>query len=492
MFFCEEEMVLHFHDFDQKQLNSLLNFSNENRIECIRLGHQEPRKNDILLIPSQTKFAEIQRTRLKYPQNWIFIILENQISATLVNEYLDLGKIRFLNELNSSELHLQINEVKSRRSLEDIERNQNIVEKMHNDNGQTLAIISHDLKNPLNAIRLDAQILTRLAKKMNQSPLEEEVRNHANRIVKTTDRLSIMVNDLLNYDRSKNVLTSLTRSSIDVEKLVDEVIDIVRPIAKRNSLKIKKQVPSSLPLIFVDKNKVFQVLLNLMTNALKFSPQHSSVTISAMADNGSIHFAVEDSGPGIDDNEGAKIFEKYWTGKNGCSGSGLGLYICKSIVEAHQGTISFSNLEKGGSRFFFSLPMTMDFTDRQNLKKIFLIDDDEDLRDVLSWALNAEGYHIESFENPESAFEFLNNTNERPGLILADHQLSEFVTSDLIERKRNLKLDNVPLLFLTAAPNRVMENTDKSLYSEIITKPLDLESILFTINKYTSKEKSLS
>ncbi len=484
MFFCEEEMVFHFQDFDQKKLNSLLNFSKENRVECTRLGHQSLKKNDIILLPSQMKFSEIQKIRMKYPLHWIFIILENYISASVINEYLDLGMIRFLNELNSSELHLQVNEVKSRRSIENLERNQNFAEKIQEDNGQTLAIISHDLKNPLNAIRLDAQILTRLAKKMNHSPLEEEVKKHSTRIVKTTDRLSIMVNDLLNFDRSRNVLTSLTRSSIDVEKLIDEVIEIVRPIAKRNSLKIKKTLSPDLPLIFVDKNKVFQVLLNLLTNALKFSPQHSSVLITSHVEKGSIHFVVEDSGPGIEENEGAKIFEKYWTGKSGCSGSGLGLYICKTIVEAHQGMIHFKNAENGGSCFFFSLPLSMELTDKQKNKKIFLIDDDEDLRDVLSWALNAEGYHIESFDNPSSALEFLSQTKEIPGMILSDYQMSQMKSADLMESREKFHISNVPLLFLTAAPNVVKEEVDRAFYSEIITKPLDLESLILKVNKY--------
>lgn len=481
MFFCEEEMVFHFQDFDQKQLNSLLSFSKENRVECTKLGHQSLKKSDIILLSSQTKFSEIQRIRIRYPQHWIFIILEDHISASVINEYFDLGMIRFLNELNSSELHLQMNEVKRRRSIEDLGKNEHLADKIQEDNGQTLAIISHDLKNPLNAIRLDAQILTRLAKKMNSSPLEEEVKKHSTRIVKTTDRLSIMVNDLLNFDRSRNVLSSLTRSSIDVEKLIDEVIEIVRPIAKRNSLKIKKKVSSDLPLIFVDKNKVFQVLLNLLTNALKFSPQHSSVLITSYIDNGSIHFGVEDSGPGVEENEVTKIFEKYWTGKSGCSGSGLGLYICKTIVEAHQGKIDFKNGESGGSHFFFSLPLSMDLNEKQKNKKIFLIDDDEDLRDVLSWALNAEGYHIESFDNPRSALEFLSQTKDLPGMILSDYQMY----------REKLYIKDVPLLFLTAAPNVVREEVDKTLYSEIITKPLDLESLILKVNKYISERPNL-
>ena len=116
--------------------------------------------------------------------------------------------------------------------------------------------------------------------------------------------------------------------------------------------------------------------------------------------------------------------------------------------------------------------------------KILLIDDDEDLRDVLSWALNAEGYHIESFDNPISALEFLSQTKEIPGMILSDYQMSQMKSLDLMESRQKFHITDVPLLFLTAAPNIVKEEVDQSLYSEIITKPLDLESLISKVNKY--------
>jgi DNA-binding NtrC family response regulator len=146
--------------------------------------------------------------------------------------------------------------------------------------------------------------------------------------------------------------------------------------------------------------------------------------------------------------------------------------------------IHFKNAENGGSCFFFSLPLSMELTDKQKNKKIFLIDDDEDLRDVLSWALNAEGYHIESFDNPSSALEFLSQTKEIPGMILSDYQMSQMKSADLMESREKFHISNVPLLFLTAAPNVVKEEVDRAFYSEIITKPLDLESLILKVNKY--------
>src|SRR5690606_4471731 len=236
------------------------------------------------------------------------------------------------------------------------------------DHNQTLAIISHDLKNPLNAIRLDAQILHKKAKKTELS--REDIKRFANRIIKTTDRLALMVNDLLDRDKQGNILVSLTRTFVHAESLIDEVIEVVRPIAKRNSLKIKKVIHGEIPGFLADKNKIFQVLLNLMSNALKFSYQHTSVLIEVKLERKCIYFSVQDSGPGIEPEMDSVIYEKYSTGRGRESGSGLGLYICKTIVEAHQGVLTHFKREKGGTNFVFYLPLEMEMSD-SNLRKIY-------------------------------------------------------------------------------------------------------------------------
>ena len=178
-----------------------------------------------------------------------------------------------------------------------------------------------------------------------------------------------------------------------------------------------------------------------------------------------------------------KIFERYYSGQLNACGSGLGLYICKTIIEAHQGQIGLINLKEGGARFFFTLPTLME----KNIAaspKIYLIDDDEDLRDVLSWALNGEGYDVESFASPLRALEYMESKADHPALILTDFQMSGMKVEEFLAKKSLLDLQNIPVLILTSSPNKVGEEISENHYSEVLTKPLNLDALIETVSKY--------
>ncbi|MFA5584470.1 MAG: ATP-binding protein [Bacteriovoracaceae bacterium] len=448
------QYVIHFLQLTQKQLNELLKVTHQLKIDCCYLGHQEVEEKDLLIISSSIKLSELKKIREKY-SNGIFLVLDKALNGSEINQFNEIGNIHFVDKIK----HEFLSRVEILRSMRNREK----------DNIQTLAIISHDLKNPLNAIRLDAQILHKKSKRSDLS--REEIKRFANRIIKTTDRLALMVNDLLDRDKQGNVLISLTRTFVNAESLIDEVIDVVRPIAKRNSLKIKKNIHGEIPEFLADKNKIFQVLLNLMSNALKFSYQHTIVQLEVRLEKKCVYFSVLDSGPGIDPVMDSVLYEKYCAGQGKESGSGLGLYICKTIVEAHQGVLTHHKREKGGTCFEFYLPLAMEKRD-SNLRKIYLIDDDEDLRDVLSWALNSEGYHVESFANPQLALKSLENGLDRPALIMTDFDNEEI-----------LKFQNIPLLLTVTSPESIGEY-DNRRYSEILYKPLDLDNLVNKVSHY--------
>ncbi|HLW57847.1 MAG TPA: ATP-binding protein [Bacteriovoracaceae bacterium] len=468
--------VIHFHNLDQKELNELLKISNRLNLDCCYLGHQKVGEEDFLMIPSSIKISELIKIRQAY-SNWIFLILGNSPRAEHINSLNEIGRIYYINEVSEVEIASRLDRMHSSHARVPLVHNDRVPE---ND---ALAIISHDLKNPLNAIRLDAQILLRNAKKPGNPTIQEDVKRYASRIIKTTDRLALLVSDLLENDKAENVLVSLTRTPVEAEKLVDEVIEVVSPIAKRNSLKVKKHINGKIPLFLADKNKIFQVLLNLLSNALKFSHQHTSVQITLSSSDNKIFFSIEDSGSGIDPEMEKVIYERYKAGNRRGCGSGLGLYICKTIVEAHQGEIQHRKSAKGGTIFEFFIPLEMQRLET-NKNKIYLIDDDEDLRDVLSWALNSEGYHVESFSNPDSALKYLEESSEHPALILSDFSLSNMSAMNFLEKRNLLNLNHVPLLFLTAAPENIQNAIERSSYTDILRKPLDLDDFVLTVSRY--------
>ena len=475
MYFVQSQRLIHFHHLGQKQLNDLLRLTKQLNIDCCYLGHQKVKEEDLLVLSSTTKLIDIKNIREQY-SNSIFLVLDKNLNGHEINQFNDMGNIFYINEINKPELLSLVDMIFTKRGAEKNKQN-----RLDVDNEDTLAIISHDLKSPLNAIRLDAQILLRNARKLDDESLKEDVKHLSTRIVKTTDRLAFMLSDLLEGEKKGNILRSLTRTSIDAEKLIDEVVDIVSPIAKRNSIKIKKNIAGKIPPFTADRNKIFQVLLNLMSNALKFSLQHTSVQIGVKSHNDEIHFSVQDSGPGIDPQIENTIYERYSSGSRRGCGSGLGLYICKTIVEAHQGLISHCRGDRGGTIFNFSLPIEMEVAQGDN-KKIYLIDDDDDLRDVLSWALNSEGYDVEAFSGPREALDFLSRTSERPAMILSDFHMAQMRAIEFSEKKNLLNLGNVPLLILTASPNEVSSEIDQNCYTSILCKPLDLNALVSTVS----------
>lgn len=357
---------------------------------------------------------------------------------------------------------------------------------------QMLAIVSHDIKNPLAAIQLEAQMLLRSAERDGKSLLSEEVKIQARRILKTTDRLKSLVSDLLDSTRTENGLTKLKKEIHEARKLIHEAIELIRPLAQEKSINLIVNLHSE-PHLSIDRNKITQVISNLLNNAIKFTPFQGRVEITFSESEFEYVFMIEDSGPGIADHFFKKVFEKYWS-LNSPEGTGLGLYICKTIVEAHAGTISVSQGEKHlGACFKFTIPKTIgqgsvtefSFLGKvEGKKKIYIIDDDDDLREVVSWALGKEGYAVYSFESPIEALACLKQSKTPPDLILVDYHMNEMKGAEFIKKKRDIySNERCPVLMISADPYEIQKNIQRKDYQEILEKPLDLEGLVNGIKK---------
>jgi len=358
---------------------------------------------------------------------------------------------------------------------------------------QMLAIVSHDIKNPLSAIHLEAQMLQRAAERAGKSLLAEEVKIQSARILKTTDRLKNLISDLLDKNKSENGLAHLTKGNTDCSRLLQEVLDSMRPLIQDKEISLRITVAAEAQMM-IDRNKMFQVFSNLINNAIKFTPVGGYISIGLDESENEFVFNIDDSGPGLQDKEINKVFEKYWTGNStDCAGTGLGLFICKTIVEAHGGHIYVENLPEG-ARFKFTIPKTVgaDITalpyleNKMDLrKKIFIVDDDEDLREVISWALGKEGYAIHSFASPVEALKVLNKGRHQPNLIVVDFHMDEMKGSDFVLRKNEiLQVKNCPVVMISASPQEVENEVPSELYKEIITKPIDLEGLVDNVRKF--------
>lgn len=344
---------------------------------------------------------------------------------------------------------------------------------------QMLAIVSHDIKNPLSAIQLEAQVLLRAAERNEKSVLSEEVKIQAKRILKITDRLKLLISDLLEKNKSEVSLTHLQKQEVHLQKLICEVLDSVRPLIQEKNLTLKVLIPDEESYLSLDRNKMFQVLANLINNAIKFTPESGMILLQLEQLMHEFVFHVKDTGPGLKAEHLPRVFNKYWTGDIAeCAGTGLGLFICKTIVEAHKGKISVNNLSEGGAHFTFNLPKSDEVDLR---KKIYIVDDDEDLRDVICWALENEGYALHSFQNPVKALEMLKSVRHRPDLFIVDFHMDEMMGSEFVLRKNELGLNQSPVIMISASPKSVESEISSQHYREIITKPIDLMGLVDNI-----------
>ena len=215
---------------------------------------------------------------------------------------------------------------------------------------ETLGIVSHDLRNPLTTIALSADYL-RDAPAGEQPELVEAIRSSARQMQR-------LIQDLLDVARVEAGGLRVATSVIDAESLVREVCAQHEPLAEQKKQRLVCEVRSPLPPIQADRDRLVQVLGNLVGNAVKFTPERGEITIELQQRDSQVYFVVRDTGPGIPEADLKNIFTPYWQAKKTAHmGAGLGLAIVRGIIAAHGGQVWAENAPGGGAIFTFTVPV---------------------------------------------------------------------------------------------------------------------------------------
>lgn len=217
---------------------------------------------------------------------------------------------------------------------------------------EVLAIVSHDLRNPLNAMTLAASLLR-------QSPsLDADDREQLELIGISATRMSRLIADLLDATRLEGgKRLPIEPARVEVSELLHEAHELFRAQAAACAITLDIEEQSYAPAVHADRDRVMQVLSNLIGNAMKFTPAQGIIRCSAKQQNEEVVFLVADSGSGIPSEHLEHIFKPYWQAKRAERlGAGLGLAITKGIVESHGGRIWVESESGKGTRFFFTLP----------------------------------------------------------------------------------------------------------------------------------------
>jgi len=188
---------------------------------------------------------------------------------------------------------------------------------------------------------------------------EPEQREFLGIIDGETLRLEHLINSLLDMSRLETGKFRIVTRRVEPAKIIRESVTVLRSLAARQDFSVKLDLPGKLPALEADPDRLHQVLLNLLGNAIKFGGPGNAVTVRARRKGGDLVVQVMDNGAGISGEDREHLFERFYRGKGEKvhGGSGLGLYISKEIIEAHGGTIRAENRPGGGSLFSFTLPL---------------------------------------------------------------------------------------------------------------------------------------
>jgi signal transduction histidine kinase len=218
-----------------------------------------------------------------------------------------------------------------------------------------LAMVSHDLRNPLAIIALDAEAIARSTP---EGPNAANITAWAAEIAAASERMRRMVGDLLDFTAMETGKIKLTVAPADVRHVIDEVTSSFAPGPGTVGPSLSTDTPPAPLLARFDGDRIRQVLENLVANAIKFTGAGGSVLVRAVPRGKEVLVCVRDTGRGIGASDLPHVFERFWqVGRTDRRGLGLGLYICKGIVEAHGGRIWASSEVGRGSEFLFTLPV---------------------------------------------------------------------------------------------------------------------------------------
>ncbi|GEM63759.1 hypothetical protein SF1_17410 [Sphingobacterium faecium NBRC 15299] len=228
--------------------------------------------------------------------------------------------------------------------------------QMEKKKDEFLSIASHELKTPLTSIKAYAQLLERTL----NTKADDPAGKYINRVQSQVSKLNALITDLLDISKIENGKLKITKKSFDFENLLSNAIDIIYQTHDNNTMVIERQGDRIADAFLGDEIRIEQVLINYLTNAIKYAPNTERIIVHTEKDAHQVKVSVTDFGIGIPEHKQKNIFGKFYRVEESSvrfQGLGIGLYICSEIIKQHHGTVGIQSELGQGSTFYFTLPL---------------------------------------------------------------------------------------------------------------------------------------
>jgi signal transduction histidine kinase/class 3 adenylate cyclase/CheY-like chemotaxis protein len=404
----------------------------------------------------------------------------------------------------------QQRQTRERKLQAERERNERL-EQIDRLKDQFLANTSHELRTPLNGI-------IGLSEGLFEREKDEENRQNLGMIVASGKRLASLVNDLLDFSRLRNADLHLRQKPTHLRSLVDIVLQVSFPLTQGKKLSLQNEIPTDLPAVFADEDRLTQILHNLIGNAIKFT-EAGKIIVSAVEKADMIRISISDTGIGIPKEQQELIFAAFEQGDGSISreysGTGLGLSITRQLIHQHGGRIWVESEVGTGSVFHFTLPISKEEVVPASLPQLtplmqesvtsaaesktkvtpifsgdkirLLIVDDEPINHrVLRNHLRDERFVIESAMNGQEALEKLSSTEKPFDLILLDVMMPRMSGYEVAKKIRRTHLPSeLPIIMITAK-NQVTDLVQglETGANDYLAKPFSKDEFLARLNTH--------
>jgi PAS domain S-box-containing protein len=357
-----------------------------------------------------------------------------------------------------------------------------------------LAIMSHELRNPLNVI-LGYSELFLLSEEIKRSPQLLQMGQAVKRNALTQSRL---IRDLLDLSRLRSGKISLNCETVSLLTAVNNAVETVRGDADAKQITIEVLVPDETPFVDGDPVRLEQIVWNLLNNSVKFTPVGGRIKVQLTTEHDQVRLSVEDTGQGIDPEFLPHVFELFRQADASTSraqtGMGIGLAIVQQLVHLHTGTVSaFSGGKNKGAAFTFKLPLSLKpkapltpllaLTTTLEKISVLVVDDSEDTTEMLTRLLKMSGAVVTGTTSPEEGLRIV--AQEEFDVVLSDISMPGMDGFEFLRKLRRLPgRSEVPVLALTGfgRPEDIERAKAEGFYSHV-TKPFELEALITVLQK---------